>query len=252
MRPPEICKPYSLLAPAEWPRAWSALATSTFTGRTWDAWAALTPLIAAAGLAATRRRPGWSGSIILFSAGWLYLASVAAVDWVSARSGDPRYALPALALLSASAGASLSSVAGRAGTALRWAACLAGLAAALFHAGLPRPGGIVPRLDRSIGTATPDLIRLGVTHVAGDYTRVWPAVFHANMALYNSGKPRVVWALTSRNAPTRALWDYGNRRDWRIAVLHGDTGLTAWSPQLKGARETARTPLITVFHPAVK
>lgn len=59
-------------------------------------------------------------------------------------------------------------------------AALAALAAvAIIRYGMPSLGRIERRLDDRFGRQTAAVLRSGATVIAGDYWRVWPAVFHA-------------------------------------------------------------------------
>lgn len=62
-------------------------------------------------------------------------------------------------------------------------------------------------LDESCGRYSPDIVAHHVTHFAGSYWRVWPAVFHANLQFYESGSPRRLWGITTRAGSSRPLWD---------------------------------------------
>jgi len=256
MRSSGYMRPYSIISPMRWAASWI-----TLTGTMWDGLlrgGMATALAAAlmAGLLAFKVSPSAvkslkDGLALLFT-GAVYCAVIALIGWVADRAGDPRYTLPVLALFVSSAALSASALAWFRKTSSIGLVFLLVVLATVRQAGPPSPGGIRPALDRSMGAATPDIIRLGATHVAGDYSRVWPAVFHANMVLYKSGTARTIWALAYRGAPTRYLWKKGDPRTWKIAVLHGDNGLTPFSPEMRGARLFARTPAITVFQPAVR
>lgn len=73
---------------------------------------------------------------------------------------------------------------------------------------------------------TDEVLSARCTHIAGDYWRVWPAVFRANLALYERGEQRVVWGLTLRSLPTSRFWKAVPRSKTRIAVFapDGDDG----------------------------
>lgn len=66
---------------------------------------------------------------------------------------------------------------------------------------------------------TDEVLSARCTHIAGNYWRVWPAVFRANLALYEQGKRRVIWGLTLRSAPTSEFWKAVPRSETRIAVF---------------------------------
>ncbi len=42
--------------------------------------------------------------------------------------------------------------------------------------------------------------------IGGDYWRVWPAVFHANLALFRTHAPARVFGLAYRSEATDPLW----------------------------------------------
>ena len=82
--------------------------------------------------------------------------------------------------------------------------------AALFAAaeltfGFPSYSGVRADIDRKCGAMTDDLIAARCTHLAGDYFRVWPAVFHARLVLYERGEDRIVWGVTGRGEATAHL-----------------------------------------------
>jgi len=255
MRPLGVQRAYTIIPPSGWPEAWSTLAGTSWAGLFKWKMAVLLAGAPLAGLASAAffpaaRKPFFAG-LALLATGIVYFAVIATIGWVADRAGDPRYVLPVLALLTASAGVFVSASLASGKPASITAILILGVGT-MMQAGLPAPSQIRPALDRSIGAATPDMIRMGVTHLAGEYSRVWPAVFHANMVLHRQEPGRIVWALTFRSTPARPLWKNTDPRTWRIAVLHGDQELTPFSTELKGARKTAQTPVITVFQPAVR
>ncbi len=71
-------------------------------------------------------------------------------------------------------------------------------------------------LDRTNGGYTNDLIRTRSTHFVGNYWRVWPAVFHFNMELYERGSSMQLFGITHRSRPTAARWL--NAPEWRLAA----------------------------------
>ena len=60
------------------------------------------------------------------------------------------------------------------------------------------------------------------THVTGDYYRVWPAVFHANLALVERGTEATVWGIAQRSLPTADRWTQVPLAETRIAQIVGD------------------------------
>jgi hypothetical protein len=69
------------------------------------------------------------------------------------------------------------------------------------------PGINKPRieLEKKFNTYTSTIIQSDITFVAGDYWRVWPAVFHANWKLHGMGDEREVFGISFRSLPTRNL-----------------------------------------------
>jgi hypothetical protein len=61
-------------------------------------------------------------------------------------------------------------------------------------------------LDLVAGRLTPDLLAARCDVLAGDYWTVWPAVWHAALALDRRGEGRRVYGLTHRATPTAAAW----------------------------------------------
>jgi hypothetical protein len=72
--------------------------------------------------------------------------------------------------------------------------------------GVPSIARVSRRLDADLGRMTPEVITTGATAIAGDYWTVWPAVFHANLALARAHSDRHVYAVTYRSDATDALW----------------------------------------------
>lgn len=71
------------------------------------------------------------------------------------------------------------------------------------------------------GIRCEDVIDARCTHVAGNYWKVWPAVFNTNFALHERGEQRVVWGITLRDKPTRDLWSRVPLQDLCVAVAAG-------------------------------
>lgn len=116
------------------------------------------------------------------------------------------------------------------------------VAAAVASYGWPSLSGLRASLDAACGRYTGLILANGVTHIAGSYWTVWPAVFHANLSLYERGSDRKVWSLTDRTVGIRRLWDTFDDRRNLIAALPGDDirlrldrfGIFTGFPQTKG------------------
>jgi hypothetical protein len=97
-------------------------------------------------------------------------------------------------------------------------ATLVATATALQAHGMPSYATMRQGVDDTFGARTPEILASRCTHVAGDYWRVWPSVFHANMVLYERGERRRVWGLAHRSLPTRRFWNAEPKSRWRVAV----------------------------------
>jgi predicted CoA-binding protein len=61
-------------------------------------------------------------------------------------------------------------------------------------------------VDDRYGRQTAAVLRNGVTVIGGDYWRVWPAVFHANLALARTHTHARVYGLAIRSEACDPLW----------------------------------------------
>jgi hypothetical protein len=77
-------------------------------------------------------------------------------------------------------------------------------------------------IDKTTGKYTSEILQSGATHIVGDYWKVWPATFHANLALYESGSSRRVWGVTIRSTPTEKFWSQIPQKEMRLAAVAGD------------------------------
>ena len=73
------------------------------------------------------------------------------------------------------------------------------------HRRQPRPAVARTRAARNRSPRRPlhrRYSRCACTHVTGDYWHVWPAVFHANLRLYEEHSSRRIWGIADRCTPT--------------------------------------------------
>jgi len=108
-------------------------------------------------------------------------------------------------------------------------------------------------LDLTLGSRTSDILAARCTHVAGDYWKVWPAVFHANLVLHEQGESRTVWGISLCSTPTRPQWQALPLEEIRVAVSADDgqnaeTWLQAF--HFPPMVEVERHPTIYVLRPA--
>jgi hypothetical protein len=78
--------------------------------------------------------------------------------------------------------------------------------------GTPSLGRIERRLNDRFGVQTAAVLRSGATVIAGDYWRVWPAVFHANLTLARARAHSRVFGLAYRSEETDPLWKTAGRQ----------------------------------------
>ena len=90
--------------------------------------------------------------------------------------------------------------------ALSMAALVALAAVAIARYGTPSLGRIERDFDDRFGRQTAAVLHSGATVIAGDYWRVWPAVFHANLALARTHVHARVFGLAYRSDETDPLW----------------------------------------------
>jgi hypothetical protein len=134
-----------------------------------------------------------------------------------------RYTLPAFFLLQ---GSFAIMATGQLGPGIRrWlnrhpygVAALGLLLASLIGFHSPSVKRVRSDLERTLGQRTADILAADCTHVAGDYWKVWPDVFHANLVLREQGEKRTIWGITFRGWPTRSQWEHLPLEQFRIAV----------------------------------
>src|SRR5262249_19733539 len=123
--------------------------------------------------------------------------------WAVVNASMPRYIYMAMLALQTGLPAALATtLAGRLSKrGLRMGngvAAASVLAAIGITYGQPSASAVRACLDERLGGATEAILESGCTHVAGDYWRVWPAVFHANWKLREHGETRAIWGVTYR------------------------------------------------------
>ena len=104
--------------------------------------------------------------------------------------------------------------------------------AAVYSYGFPSLAGVrndvaeyhipaITGIDTFAGIRPEDVIDTHCTHIAGNYWKVWPAVFNTNVTLHERAEKWVVWGITLRDKPTRDLWSRVPLRDLCVAVPAG-------------------------------
>jgi hypothetical protein len=253
--------------PQEWPLAWVRFAESTwhtFTSREWLVFQLTTPLAAAALLTRLPRlreaaRPALYAGLVLALVALFYTGVIAGTTHAKRNGYAYRYLIPSFLLLqSASAAVTVSplgAVLQRQAQVARWltpAGMLGLWAAAIVGFGLPSLTGVRQDLERQLGQRTAELLAANCTHIAGNYWDVWPAMFHANLVLYERGETRVLWGLSYRSSATQALWSHTPLDKVRVGVPLHDTEADGYlkAYQFPAMVEVERHRTIVVLQPA--
>jgi hypothetical protein len=73
-------------------------------------------------------------------------------------------------------------------------------------------------VDARFGTRTAEILDAQCTHMVGNYYKVWPGMFHANLTRYERGETRKVWALSNRALETKPYWSQVEPKHLRICA----------------------------------
>jgi hypothetical protein len=125
--------------------------------------------------------------------------------------------------------------------------------AALINFHSPSIKKVHQDLAQTFGGRTADVLAAHCTHVAGDYWKVWPSVFHANLMLREQGKSETIWGITMRGEPTHDQWKDLPLERLRIAVPLEDQGIAQFWFQafhLPPMVVVEQRPTIYVLRPA--
>ncbi len=220
-----------------WPADWLSTATFLWQNRydDFDArWFRAVDATALVGLATFLLRSGRRAArVSLPLAGGLLVAAFAQFAFMSSldhvRAGHTtRYTMMAIffwqAALVGFAAVQVGAVIGRLplAAALPRVLTVAIVLVAAIVSGRPGSDLVRAQIDATMSQYTDDILAAGCTHVTGDYWRVWPATFHANLRLAESGSPRRVWAITHRSRATQKYWRAVPLAEMRVAEIIGD------------------------------
>jgi hypothetical protein len=233
--PPNHIAQFGTLPPEQWWATLKGLLRNTRSFLAPSSWPLLVAGLAAAGLLllalpAVRRQASAAmrAAAALLLAAALITLFMATRTWVQVNLYFFRYLLPAVffvqAALIAVAVAPLAAALGRrARKALAGLTVLLLLLATFYGYGFPSlhrvridlgldPNPIAgSRVPALLGPGRDDIVTDEVltahcTHIAGDYWKVYPALFRANQTLYNRGEHRTIWGLTDRCQLMYDLW----------------------------------------------
>jgi len=217
--------PTGLIKIREWPGAWLALLAAGWQA-TAHAWLLAPVLVASAAAALALRKRADLRPIRLAAAAavgtavanWLV---VGAIKWVSLNGFFPRYLLPSFLMLAVAAALALVGFAPRSPRPLALGGSLVLVSLALLLYGAPSLSRVERDLDQRFGRMTPEILSSHATLVAGDYWAVWPAVFHANLALHRQQRAERVYGLSYRYWVTEGFWR-GRPDPILVATAPGD------------------------------
>jgi hypothetical protein len=198
-------------APSQWLDGWRLLLEGlpgvTASSGTVIAIALLTAA-ASAWLWKTGGLPPWRSTTAMVAVAvstWLVLGTSL---WVGMNRYVFRYMYPVVMIAGVGVSTILAALFAKHTRAVSMAALsvFAVLAAAAY--GAPSLRRVNVDVDRRFGTNTAAVLESGANVIGGDYWRVWPAVFHANLALARRHAHRQVFGLAMRSQETDRLWNH--------------------------------------------
>jgi hypothetical protein len=153
---------------------------------------------------------------------WLFMGTLV---WVRANAYFPRYAYPAMLFATAGLAILEAPLLEMAAGSKRELIILAALLVATvgYRYGTPSIERTRQGLDQRFGQLTEEILTTHAAVIAGNYWTVWPAVFHANLVLYERGEKEHVYGLTERSADTIQLWAEIPRDQLCVAGAVDDT-----------------------------
>jgi hypothetical protein len=205
----------SLTPPRLWIDGWQQLIENSAAAMVSPA--VVLGIAAAAGVTAVwlwktgTRAPVRRAAVILVMAAGNWLV-VGASLWVGMNRYSPRYMYPTLMLSGVGVATIFAALSAKQIKTLPVAAFAALAAVAMIRYGMPSLDHIGRRFDDRFGRQTAAVLESGATVIAGDYWRVWPAVFHANLALARAHSPARVFGLAYRSEETDPLWTSGGHQ----------------------------------------
>jgi hypothetical protein len=228
----------SLAAPRQWLDGWRQLIEG-LPGVTASPGAvigiAVGTAVAIAWLWRTDALPPWrpAAAICAMALGtWLVVGMSL---WVGMNRYVFRYMYPTLMIAGVGVSIIIAALFAKRTRALTAAALAACATVTLVRYGTPSLARVERDVDRRFGGKTAAVIHSGATVVGGDYWRVWPAVFHANLALARTHTHARVFGLAYRSEETDPLWQRagqsiliaGSPDDPSVEAVAGEHGVAA-------------------------
>ncbi len=224
---------FGVAPPSVWLPAWQRLVESAASYLTLPVLAIVGSLVAVLAVFALRNRSALAArralaaGLVLLGTALAQLAALGITRWLQMNQLSTRYLTPGF-LAVATALSAMLLIAALEGRSARWhrvanvLALAALLAVVAFRYGPPSVSRARTALEAGLGRDAHALVAAECTHVIGDYWRVWPAVYHANLMRWDKGESRPVWGISFRAEPTRDLWWQGDWGGARIATFPGD------------------------------
>lgn len=219
-----------LIPPSEWPGALARLVRTTHEFLLPHAFQLLwlIPAVAAVTLLLVlpsfRARRYFQIAAVLAATGLMNWLLIGTTRWLQMNHYCPRYTYPAL-LFGMAGLAVLEVPALEMGVGSKRALAILAIltfATVSYRYGWPSVEQVRRDLDQRFGRMTEQILATRATVIAGDYWAVWPAVFHANLALHDRGRRELVYGLTYRSSVTDSLWADIPQDELCVAAPVGD------------------------------
>jgi hypothetical protein len=155
--------------------------------------------------------------------------------WVGMNRYVFRYMYPTLMIAGVGVSIVVAALFTKRTRALTGAALAAWVAVVVAGYGMPSLARVERDIDSRFGGKTAAVLHSGATVVAGDYWRVWPVVFHANLALSRTHAQTRIFGLAYRSEETDPLWQRpgpsiliaGSPDDPSVAAVADEHGVVA-------------------------
>ena len=199
----------NILPAADWPHGWLALLRTTSAGMAHPAGVIVIASLAV--VAAFRLSRGTAAdesieaALAALAEACCYWFVIGTFQHVQLNDYFARYVFPSVLLIAVAATLLIATASGRPRLASA-IACAAFVGAAIFADGVPSTRLLKKEMDRTIGVLTPAVLAADAKVVMGDYWTVWPAVLHANMALYERTGHAGIFGLAYRSDETDGEW----------------------------------------------
>lgn len=181
-----------------------------------------------------------AAALVAMAAGtWLVLGTSL---WVGMNRYSFRYMYPTLMVLGICVSVVFAALLVKWTRALTIASLCVLTAVAMVDYGAPSLDRVNSGLDDRFGRQSGAILHAGATVIGGDYWRVWPAVFHANLALARTHTRTRVFGLAYRSEETDRLWKNAGGQvliaawpdDRSIGMVADEHGITITPPTHRG------------------